>query len=839
MGGAGLAIALILMIAGTGILLPGAVLVCTLLLLFAPIAGRPAAEWGRAGARFVVGMVLTISPASQSINGFAPDDENEDSRAIDYEIVDGEHGGLIKTGKSHVVVFSLSGGRDFALAGQDEQDEIVSGWSAFLASFARENSAIKRLQILIHSAPQLGSAATQHLEAAHAASPEALQTYGQLLTMLGSDTTVHSMYLAAAVQPRSIRDVVRSAENEATGILRALEARRITVHRLSTQEIRGLIGAISDPVSDTLRETAGLADYVLPAPQPTRREDVGGMLVGATRHRSFEITEWPRIPVLADWLYPLLSGRLTGNKTVSIQIEALPAWKAVRRAEQAATNAASEMRRRGQMGFEARARDTKALEAITDREDELAGGHAGVKISGVITVSAAGREALESASRDVVDMASKARLQVRPLWCQGQEALEASLPLCHPMRAAQMHETTTRHAGSLYPLQVSGDLGIPGVAIGWDALSGGAFAYDPFEFYKHNIIKSPNMVVMGKIGRGKSAFVKSYLYRQAAIFGRRVWVAGDPKGEYAPLAQACGLPIVHLEPGGTTRINPLDPGTETDTSVTSSRRSDLLAALVGTQLKRDLSPGERAALNGAIADLGVDAMLQDVVELLFHPSEAMCDRANATGQQLAADSRDIALELNRLVTGDLAGMFDGSSTVAVNDSRGGVIDLSGVYSHQSSLVPIMICVTHWLTQQLLQRDNQTIIVLDEAWQALAAAGVADWAQATAKLARAFGVQLVIVLHRLADLAAVGADDAAVTKKAQGLFEDADTIVSFAQHPKSLPATQEAMSLSDNETALLERLETGRCLFITGARHSLVDVALTSLELAIANTDQAM
>ena len=64
------------------------------------------------------------------------------------------------------------------------------------------------------------------------------------------------------------------------------------------------------------------------------------------------------------------------------------------------------------------------------------------------------------------------------------------------------------------------------------------------------------MVVFGQIGRGKSSFVKSYLWRQA-VFGRRAWVV-DPKGEYGPLARAWGVAPVALYPGGSVRLNPLD-----------------------------------------------------------------------------------------------------------------------------------------------------------------------------------------------------------------------------------------------------------------------------------------
>ena len=44
--------------------------------------------------------------------------------------------------------------------------------------------------------------------------------------------------------------------------------------------------------------------------------------------------------------------------------------------------------------------------------------------------------------------------------------------------------------------------------------------YDPFALYRQGVVTNPNLVVVGQIGRGKSSFVKSYLWRQA-VFGRQ------------------------------------------------------------------------------------------------------------------------------------------------------------------------------------------------------------------------------------------------------------------------------------------------------------------------------
>ena len=121
--------------------------------------------------------------------------------------------------------------------------------------------------------------------------------------------------------------------------------------------------------------------------------------------------------------------------------------------------------------------------------------------------------------------------------------------------AVPAHEATTRHLGAAYPFAAEPGLGTAGALVGRDLL-GGLFCYDPFLLYREAAITNPNMVVFGQIGRGKSAFVKTYLWRQA-VFGRKAWVV-DPKGEYGALARAFGTRPMSLRPGGSIRLNPLD-----------------------------------------------------------------------------------------------------------------------------------------------------------------------------------------------------------------------------------------------------------------------------------------
>jgi hypothetical protein len=415
------------------------------------------------------------------------------------------------------------------------------------------------------------------------------------------------------------------------------------------------------------------------------------------------------------------------------------------------------------------------------------------------------------------------------------------------------HEATTRHLGAVYPFAVEPGLGADGVLIGRDLL-GGPFVYDPFELYRHGALTNPNMIVIGQIGRGKSAFVKTYLLRQR-VFGRRAWVL-DPKGEYTGLARALGVEPIALRPGGAIRLNPLDapamsathgPGDEEESM---RRRAELLGSLASASLARALLPTERTALELAVADVADQPTLPSVVEALLQPSEQAARAVHTDVAGLAADGRHVALELRRLVTGDLRGMFDGPTSPSVTfDSSFGVLDLSAVY-HTAALGVLMTCATAWLQAGVIRagggdhdaqhdRARGVVVVVDEAWALLANLSAARWLQSSWKMARAWGVANVAVLHRLSDLDAAGAAGSEQVGLAHGLLADSETRVVYAQPHVEVERAAGALGLSSTEVEIVPHLRRGIALWKVSSRSFLVHHRLSPFERSIVDTDARM
>lgn len=429
------------------------------------------------------------------------------------------------------------------------------------------------------------------------------------------------------------------------------------------------------------------------------------------------------------------------------------------------------------------------------------------------------------------------------------------------------HQVTTRNLGAAYPLVAEPGLGWRGVLIGHDLL-GGSFVYDPFELYAQGVVSNPNMVVFGQIGRGKSSFVKTYLWRQA-VFGRRAWVV-DPKGEYGALAAAWGTRPIALVPGGTVRLNPLDPGPGSEDAGgldpsgeqrADGRQVELLVSLAAACLERSLLPRERVAVDLALTSIGGSRgvpTLPAVVDAMLEPTDEAASRIRTDRATLLEDGRDAALELRRLVHGDLRGMFDGPTTEGLDLSGPLVVlDLSALYN-SAALGVLMACATAWLQATLARQasagragtvspasaglpasTHHTIVVVDEAWAVLANLGVARWLQASWKLSRSYGVANVAVLHRLSDLQAVGAAGSEQVGLAHGLLADSETRVVYAQPPGEVHHAAELLSLSPTEADLLPQLRRGVALWKVGPRSFLVQHVVGPDERHLVDTDAAM
>jgi type IV secretory pathway VirB4 component len=400
------------------------------------------------------------------------------------------------------------------------------------------------------------------------------------------------------------------------------------------------------------------------------------------------------------------------------------------------------------------------------------------------------------------------------------------------------HRFTTRHAQAIYPFTAAAGLGGRGAFIGRDA-SGGPFCFDPWVLYGDGTLDDPNAIVIGKLGQGKSALVKTFLWRML-LFGRRAFVL-DVKREYGPLCEAVGVRPVSLVPGGGVRLNPLASRPEEHAQI------DLLRAITTTAIGSPVSQPEAAALREALLTVRRtrrEPTLPDISAVLFGPPAEMADRLRTTPDELAADARRAALALQDLCEGPLRGMFDGPTTPGLDlDSRLLVLDLHAVRDSPAVGI-LMACATAWMSALLARMAEQPgrerlISVADESWKIIQHPGLGEWFQGNFKLARQFGVMNLVVLHKLGDLHAAGDAGSRAARIAEGLIADASTRIVYHQDESQVPLTRSLLGLTETEARLISTLSPGQALWRVGSRSFVVHHYRSRLEARLTDTDTGM
>jgi hypothetical protein len=225
---------------------------------------------------------------------------------------------------------------------------------------------------------------------------------------------------------------------------------------------------------------------------------------------------------------------------------------------------------------------------------------------------------------------------------------------------------------------------------------------------------------------------------------------------------------------------------------------------------------------------------------MLDPDPELAATVHTDASGLAQDGRLVALELRRLVEGDLAGMFDGPTSPGLSlDAPVVVLDLSAVFA-SPALPLLMTCATGWLQAVLAGGGGpKRLVVVDEAWAVLHDLATARWLQATFKLARAVGVANVAVVHRLSDLRAAGAAGSTQRRLAEGLLADAETRVIFGQAASEAESTRQLLHLTLAERDLVARLPRGVALWKVADRSFLVEHHVGRLEADLVDTDAAM
>jgi hypothetical protein len=343
-------------------------------------------------------------------------------------------------------------GSTFALADAADKDRRLAAWGALLAGVARDGSPVRRLGWLERTLPDPGDALERFwAEAGGKGSATAAASYRSLIEAATPVTQAHETHLVVQLDESRTRRSVRLTAGDADGgtaaLMRELAAVQEQLLRaglelagwLPPRALAAVVRTSYEPgVSRALaRRTDGDGDGAgvdVAAAGPTATENAWAHYrTDDAWHATYWISEWPRLPVGADFLAPLLL-TTSCRRTVAVVAEPLDPRRAARQARAARTAELANAALRARVGQVTTERTRTEAADVEEREAELVAGHAAYRFSGYITVSGRSLQELEDGCGQVEHAAHRAFLELRRLYGQQDEAFTFTLPLARGLR---------------------------------------------------------------------------------------------------------------------------------------------------------------------------------------------------------------------------------------------------------------------------------------------------------------------------------------------------------------------------------------------------------------------
>ncbi|HTZ09214.1 MAG TPA: SCO6880 family protein [Acidimicrobiales bacterium] len=406
-----------------------------------PLAGRSAEEWAPDAARHAR---AELARSRRRLAGPGAEitllevGTGAAQVGVVWDRRHGTYGAVLRVGAS-----------GFSLLGQEEQTERVARWSAVLASTARAGSALHRLQWIETALPPTAARARPVVDGgddlgtdagaeigADAGVAAARVSYAALCRAEEEAAWRHEVVLVLTVHARKSGRAVRAAGSGHGGACAVLLHEVAALRRQLRQADLGTETVLDRAAVAALVRRASAADGAVPVaagawrwPWPMAVEAQWGRLrTDDTWHVTFWVAEWPRLDVGPDFLSPLVLSS-QARRAVSVVMEPVGTLAAARRIEQARTADAAdaELRRRG--GFLTTARRTRERATLARREVELADGHAQLRFTGYVTVTASDPEALERDCGAVEQDAARCGIELRRCYGDQLRAFLCTLPL--------------------------------------------------------------------------------------------------------------------------------------------------------------------------------------------------------------------------------------------------------------------------------------------------------------------------------------------------------------------------------------------------------------------------
>ena len=431
-----------------GVALVAPVAAPAVLAAFVHVAGRPAVEWAPVSMhwlwrrssgqdRYLARPMATRPAGTLALPGDAASLRVHLDTATGAAMIHDPH-------RRTLTVTCAVEHPSFVLLGDAEQQRRVSGWGRVLASVARSGH-IAAVQVLETSLPDRGTAvrAWWQEHGRHDGS-WASRTYGQFVDAAAPASARHRTLIALSLDMKAAARAIRRAGGGVSGAAAVLRGDMDALHLamrsaeltslgwLGDRDLAALIRAAYDPAGADALAQADLDNdgpRLASAGPVGIREHWSWLRSDSSVSAVLWISEWPRSEAFPNFLHPIVLAPGV-RKTLSIIARPLPAAQARRELRRAKVEYVSDAEQKARLGQVPDYSDGAEFADLLAREQELAHGHADLRFTGLVAITAADVDELDAAVAIVEQAALQAECETHRLVGQQSQAFAAAaLPL--------------------------------------------------------------------------------------------------------------------------------------------------------------------------------------------------------------------------------------------------------------------------------------------------------------------------------------------------------------------------------------------------------------------------
>ena len=429
-----------------GIAVTGPFWMTLLALVFLPWGGKPAIETlptaAHFGTRHALGQLsFRARPATPRPSGTLA--LPGDAASLRFHVDDISGAAMVHDPHAGTLTaVALVSHPAYVLLSPDEQSRRVNGWGRALAGLAAQGTCA-RVQVLEIALPDSGRGITGWWdEHRRGDAPDwALREYQELMRTCAPAASTHRTLIALSLDmrqdTRAIRDAGRGMRGAAAVLRQDMYAFEAGLRDAELQltswldegSFAATLRGAFDPAAMLNLEGATVGRRMETAGPVAVEEHWDHLRHDGAYSAVLWITEWPRIDVPPSFLHGLVFQQGV-RKTISITATPLTTAQAMRDIRKAKVEYVTDSAQKARMGTIADLSDTQELGDVMDRERALIAGHADLRFTGLIAVTAGTKEELDSALSQVQRAATQCGCETRLLFGQQARAfIAAALPL--------------------------------------------------------------------------------------------------------------------------------------------------------------------------------------------------------------------------------------------------------------------------------------------------------------------------------------------------------------------------------------------------------------------------